>query len=105
MIDTIRQRALDGQLLYSKHARDEMEREEFGVITDEEAVSVLTGGKIIEPYPDDKPYPSFLVFGLTEKQRPLHVVCAMSTDEDLLIIVTVYQPHPARWIDFERRKR
>ena len=34
--------------LYSKHARDEMEAEEFGEIRDEEAVEAILNGKIIE---------------------------------------------------------
>jgi hypothetical protein len=58
----------------------------------------------IENYPDDEPYPSYLIYGKTKKKRPLHIVCAYSKEEDLVIVITVYQPDPQKWIDNERRK-
>jgi hypothetical protein len=33
------------------------------------------------------------------------VVCAYSDDDKLAIIITAYQPHPERWIDFSRRRK
>jgi hypothetical protein len=60
-------------------------------------------GKIIENYAEDEPYPSCLIYGRTKQNRPLHVVCAYSEDEELSIVITVYQPHPERWIEFSRR--
>jgi hypothetical protein len=51
------------RLLYTKHARDEMESEELGQIGEEEICEVVTRGKIIEDYPEDEPYPSCLIFG------------------------------------------
>jgi len=54
-------------------------------------------------YPDDEPYPSCLIYGKTDKTRPLHIVCAYAEEIDKVIIITVYQPHPDRWLDFERR--
>ena len=58
----------------------------------------------VETYEDDRPYPSVLVFGRTESGRPLHVVIAYDKDDDIAVIITVYQPDPARWIDFRRRR-
>jgi len=82
-----------------------MEGEESGVIKDEEVFETVSTGKIIETYPEDEPYPSCLIYGTTSKKRPLHVVCAYADDENLSIIITVYQPLPERWIDFTRRKK
>jgi len=90
---------------YSGHARDEMEGEASGVIKDEEVFETVSTGKIIENYPEDEPYPSCLIYGRTSKNRPLHVVYAYADDENLSIIITVYQPLPERWIDFTRRKK
>ncbi len=92
------------QYYYSKHARDEMEMEESGEINDHEVCQALTKGKIIENYPDDVPYPSCLIYGRTDKNRPLHVVCAYASEDDLAIVITTYQPDPDRWIEFTRRK-
>ena len=44
-------------------------------ITDSDVRELIGFGAIIEEYPDDTPYPSFLVAG-TVNNRPLHVVMA-----------------------------
>jgi hypothetical protein len=63
------------KVLYTKHAKDEMEGDEFGEIRDQEIEEAVMNGKVIEAYPDDEPYPSCLVYGRTSEGRPLHVVC------------------------------
>ncbi|MBW2005641.1 MAG: DUF4258 domain-containing protein [Deltaproteobacteria bacterium] len=45
------------------------------------------------------------MYGRTTDNRPLHVVCAYADEDSLAIIITAYQPHPDRWIDFSRRKK
>lgn len=92
------------KVLYTKHAKDEMEEEEFGEIRDNEVFEAVLSGKIIEHYPEDEPYPSCLIYGRTSENRPIHIVCAYSKKLDIIIIITVYHPNPIRWIDFERRK-
>lgn len=92
MLNEIQNCFREEKVFYTKHARDEMEIEESG------------DSKIIETYPEDEPYPSCLIYGRTTENRPLHIVCAYATDEDKVIIITVYQPDLERWIDFERRK-
>ena len=93
------------RVYYSRHARYEMEDEESGEISDEEVFEAISTGKIIENYPEDEPYPSCLIYGITTKNRPLHAVCAYSEDEELSIVITVYQPNSERWTDFSRRKK
>ena len=63
----------------------------------------MTRVKIIKDYPDDDPYPSCLIFGMTSESRPLHIVCAYAAEEDMVIIITVYEPRVEQWIGFERR--
>lgn len=82
-----------------------MEPEEFGEIKEEEVFEAVLTGKIIENYPEDEPYPSCLIYGRTSENRPLHVICAYSDEDKLAIIITAYQPHPDRWVDFSRRKK
>jgi len=105
MINSIRECFKANKVLYAKHARDEMEIEEFGEISSEEVFQVSIKGKIIEEYGEDLPYPSCLIHGVTSGGRPLHVVCAYSEEDDLAIVITVYQPDPRKWVDYERRKK
>ena len=88
---------------YSRHAVFEMENEQFGKIVDIEVEEAVNSGEIIEEYPDDKPYPSSLVYGKTKKNRPIHLVCAYNKEDESTIVVTVYHPDPGKWIDFKKR--
>jgi len=91
---------------FTDHARREMEAESFGLIRAEEVLQALDRGEIIEEYADDVPYPSCLVLGRTAPGRPIHVVCAPVVAERRLIVITTYQPDPARWDqDFRRRRQ
>ena len=105
MINVIKESFKWDNVLYTKHAKDEMEKEEFGEIKEHEIYEAVIDGKVIEDYPGDKPYPSCLIYGKTHNSRPLHIVCAYAHDEAMSIIITVYQPHPGKWIEFERRKK
>ena len=82
-----------------------MRQDEFGPITDHEIYEAIGTGEVIETYPDDTPYPSVLVFGVTHTSRPLHAVCAYDSEGDRVVMVTVYQPDPNRWEEYRRRKR
>lgn len=103
---TLIRRCFDQErVLYSSHARREMRREEFGPIADREVYEAVCAGEMIEDYLGDKPYPSLLIFGTTSGGRPLHVVCAHDPDENTAIVITAYQPDPARWVDHRRRMK
>ena len=72
-------------------------------IEENEVEAVIKRGEIIESYSDDKPYPSFLVFGLS-KNLPLHVVYARD-EENNIIVITAYRPNLEKWQDdFKIRK-
>jgi len=106
MTDTLKKiqdHFISERLFYSRHAKSEMQLEEFGEILDREVAEAVASGRIIEDYPEDSPYPSCLIFGTTDAGRPIHVVCAYCAGENLTIIVTVYHPDPQRWIEYERR--
>ncbi|MEA3350630.1 MAG: DUF4258 domain-containing protein [Chloroflexota bacterium] len=73
-------------------------------VTEADIRDVLTNGETIENYPNDTPYPSRLVLGW-RCNRPMHVVVANNVEENQWIVVTVYEPTPARWgANFKRRK-
>ena len=92
-------------VLFTRHALDEMKHEEYGRIFESEVSECIENGKIIKEYPNDTPYPSYLIFGRTESNRPIHLVCAYNSEDNKLVIVTVYEPDPTLWIDFTRRIR
>lgn len=88
-------------LVFRVHALRQMFNRRIG---EADVEGVVRKGKIIEEYPDDNPYPSYLVCG-TVHGRPLHVVGAYDKEEGVIIVVTAYEPDPDRWEDqYTRRK-
>ena len=72
-------------------------------ITYEEIKKAIRNGEIIEEYPDDYPYPSCLILGMTMDGRRIHIVAGMG--EDRLWLVTAYEPDPEQWdSEFKTRK-
>ncbi|MBW2569858.1 MAG: DUF4258 domain-containing protein [Deltaproteobacteria bacterium] len=82
-----------GKIYYSRHARYEMENDEFGEILDREVYEAVLSGKVM------------LNLWSDAKGRPVHMVCAYSAIELLGIVITVYEPDPEKWFDFLRRKQ
>ena len=104
--EVLRQCFEEDRVLYSRHARVEMRQEELGPVADEAVEERIGSGEVIESYPDDTRYPSVLVLGRTDANRPVHVVCAYAAEEDRAIVITVYPPDPERWeADYRRRRR
>ena len=64
-------------------------------ISQASVVQAILSGEIIEQYPDDYPFPSCLLLGLSGD--PLHVVCGQGKDE--IWMITAYHPDPAEWED------
>jgi hypothetical protein len=71
-------------------------------ITDHEVQQAILSpeAEVIEAYPADKYSPSCLMYGVTALGRVLHV---QSNHEG--VIVTVYDPDPAEWIDLKWRRK
>ncbi len=68
-----------------------------------DVINTIITGEIIENYPDDYPYPSCLILGLTVNNKFLHVVCGSNGEE--LWLITAYYPNKDKWSDdFKRRK-
>jgi len=66
---------------------------------------VVEHGRCIEEYPDATPFPRRLLLGWIGG-RPFHVVAAENPTARETIVVTVYEPDPARWEEgFAKRKR
>jgi hypothetical protein len=74
------------------HAHQEMVEEE--VTIDDILEAIATGG-MIEDYPAHRRGACGLVGGMTRAGRPLHIVC--TTEQPVLVIITVYEPKPPKW--------
>jgi hypothetical protein len=92
-----------GRIRVTDHADEEAEADKL--LFDEIYFSVFHG-EIIENYPEDKPYPSCLIYGQTFSADPVHTVWAYNEQTRWAILITVYRPDPNLWINWrERRKR
>ncbi len=58
------------RVLSSSHTRHERRVEECGPITEQEVYEAISHGEVIETYPDDTPYPSVFMLGMTQRNRP-----------------------------------
>lgn len=68
-----------------------------------DVISCIQSGKIIEEYPDDYPFPSCLILGISVADKFLHVV--VGSNLETLWIITAYYPDPSKWdSDFMTRK-
>ena len=74
-------------------------------LTFDEIFTSVIYGEIIENYPKDKPYPSCLIFGKNFKREPIHSVWAYNEINQWAVLITVYRPDPAKWIDWKVRRR
>jgi hypothetical protein len=92
VVGRIRRQAAERSLRLTLHAHQEMVQESIAI---EEVLEALAGCELLEEYPDDRRGPSCLVLGYTALERPLHMVC--TTQQPVLILITVYEPVPPKW--------
>ena len=73
-------------------------------IISDQVREVLERGERIEEYPDDTPFPSYLMLG--RFGRHLHVVAADDLVADETIVITTYEPDPKEWeADLKTRRK
>ncbi len=88
-------------ILYTNHSAKQMFQRK---ISTKDVENVLETGEIIMNYPEDKPFPSKLLFSYVNS-RPLHVVCSFDIETQTMIIITAYEPKTDIWeFDFKTRK-
>jgi hypothetical protein len=85
----------------SGHAADEMLAD---AIEEPQVVHATLVGEVIEDYPTAFPCPACLVLGRTSENFPIHAVWAFDPVTCYAVLVTVYQPDPARWTADLRRR-
>ncbi|MCE3224728.1 MAG: hypothetical protein K0S58_2908 [Nitrospira sp.] len=99
-LDDIRRQLAAATFEFSRHAfKRVVERN----ISELEIRQAGLGARIIEDYPHDKYRPSCLLLGFTQAGRPLPLQVSY-LESDWLKIITIYEPDPAEWYDFSRRR-
>lgn len=93
-IETIRELCTPEKINITIHATKRLEQREIKL---SDVMTCISSGEIIEQYPEDYPYPSCLILGMSCGEKYLH--CVIGTDNTQLWIVTAYFPDPKQWSD------
>lgn len=81
------------KIMIGEHAFRRMFEREIAV---ESVLETLKKGEVIKAYPEDKPYPSYLILNFIN-EKPLHVVVAADPENGFCFVVTVYEPDTKKW--------
>ena len=100
-LNEIQLKITHGEFEFSRHAVDQSIVRDISVQELKEAI--IQKARIIEDYPEDKYGPSCLILGFTNQKRPLHIQSSYPS-RPILKIITLYEPDPAKWIDFDKRR-
>jgi hypothetical protein len=84
---------------FTLHAQQEMVED---AISPEDVLHAIAVGQILENYPDHRRGSCCLLHGQTIEGRHLHLVC--TTARASLILITVYEPLPPKWVTPTQRK-
>ena len=99
-LETIRAAFVVGRFDFTEHSAERaVERN----ISEQEIQEAGSRAVTIEEYPDDKYGPTRLLLGFTGVGRPLHIQVADSSSS-LVRIITLYEPDPAEWEGYEKRR-
>jgi hypothetical protein len=101
-IEDIKKSINNHRIRITDHADEEAVAD--GLTFDEIFFSV-SNGEIIERYSTDKPYPSCLIYGQTFGGDPVHSVWAFNEENRWSVLITVYRPDPALWVNFRKRRK
>ena len=90
----------ESNIKWAKHCLERMQERDISI---SDVESCLETGEIIEDYPDDFPYPSYLIFGYTKENKILHIV--IGSDGNTIFFITAYYPNTDKFeADLKTRK-
>jgi len=99
-LERIRAQAAAENIRITQHAQQEMVEED--IILDE-VLEAIDTGQILENYPKHRRGACCLLNGLTRGGRSAHIVC--TTARQVLIIITIYEPKPPKWVTPTQRRQ
>lgn len=100
-IEEIVQAIQADRIRITDHAVEEAEDDR---LTLDEILASVFRGEIIEKYPKRKPYPGCLICGQVSNTTHVHSVWQYNRKTGWAVLVTVYRPDPARWINWRKRR-
>jgi hypothetical protein len=76
-------------------------------ISPQDVRHVVEHGQVVETYPDDQPFPAWLLLGYRNDRaaEPIHVVLGYDSRADTGYVVTAYVPHQGQWFPDWRTRR
>jgi len=95
ILEKIREQASLEHVRLTLHAHAEMVDEALSLDDVLETIA-SEDAQILENYPEHRRGACCLLGGTTKAGRPVHVVC--TTEQPALIIITVYDPKPPKWV-------
>lgn len=100
-IELLKGNPADYAIKYREHSTQRMFQRR---IDTEEIISIMGYGRVIERYDEDFSLPTVLLNGRTATNRPLRIVVGINEDEQILVVITAYEPDTLWWTDnFSRR--
>ena len=100
VLQRVQEQAQAGEYRVTVHANQEMWDEDIFL---SEVLETIAAAHVLENYPQHRRGPCCLLNGRTRQGRPLHVVC--TTACEMLILITVYEPKPPKWISPTQRRQ
>jgi len=101
-INQVRELIRQRRILWKRHA---LERILERGLTRAIVLDILLNGELIEDYSDDRPFPGGLFLGWNRKQ-PLHVVVTLEVQENIVAVITAYEPTIEQFEpDFRTRRK
>ena len=88
------------KFLFSAHALKVMFERNIQAV---DVLETIKNGTLIKEYENDKPYPSSIYLKFVN-ERPIHVLVAQNSMDNVCIIVTCYEPDELLWdINFKNK--
>ena len=100
-METIRKYINNGQEYFTRHCLNRIQQRNISI---KDVKNCIQNEEIIEYYDNDYPYESCLIFGYSENNKVMHVVCGINSEK--LFIVTAYYPGDIEWEnDYKTRRK
>ncbi len=99
IVARIKTQAVDENIRLTQHAEQEMIEDNICL---DELLKAIKTSVVLENYPEHRRGSCCLVMGNGFNNRPVHIVC--TTAQPVLIIITVYEPKPPKWVTPMQRR-
>lgn len=100
-VSYVRERILAGEIYWTYHVNMRL-RGRF--ISREAIVDAVNTFELVESYPDDKYFPSYLLLGRSGADA-FHVLFGVDVAGNNVRVVTAYRPSRAEWLDDLKTRR